>query len=1244
MFLYNASLQRPSAIYHAIYGNFSDAKAQEIVVSRGKVLELLRVDLSGKVTSILQSELFGILRSIVPFRMPGMFNGLIIILSPSPGDAMDFTVTGNFFPSRKIFSLTVRPLCVGGNRDFVVLGTDSGKIVILEYDAAKNAFHKVQEETFGRSGCRRVVPGQLLAADPRGRAVLISALEKQKFAYILNRDALARLTISSPQETHKSHVITMDMVGVDVGYEHPQFAALEMDYGPSDGDHTAQAARTAQRKLVFYQLDLGLNNIIRVKEVPVPASSHRLISVLGGDDGPGGVLVCANDCIIHIKDDGEQRSVEVPRRADVDYGVDDGVLIVSHSTLRTKDDFFVFAQSEHGDVFKVQFLRDRATVKELRLVYFDTIPVSNAIAILRSGFIFGASEIGNHYNYQIMKMEEDGSEPASTFRREDGKLCLRPRALSNLQVVDELSSLAPIWDVKVENVFREETPQLLCLTGSGARSALRVLRQGLTVTSVADSELPAEATSVWTLKKHVSNEQDDFIVVTFASINSTTVLAVTETGIEEVTDGGFLLTARTLHVGLVGDDQMVQVHGDGVRRIRADGRSKEWKPPQNKKIIAATSNEKQIIVAVAGGDVFYFDAHSETEVEKMNLGAGKDAVALALQPVPAKRERAKFVAIADSDNRVRLFGLEPADMWRAYSVTPVPSRVTSMAITTFKHHGDHQLSLFVGTQQGVMLRASVDSSEGVIADVRKKLLGNKPVKFTRIPLNGSHAILGISSRSWLLYSHQQQLKCQPISYPTLDWADSFANAGADAVVAVSKDKLRIFSVAPGDMFNQRVIPLRYTPRQSTLLTVPEGAAATPNKSYMVIIESDHNALPFSQRAQTQSSDDDSMQVDDGNGAQDHSGSSLPDAMYGGPKPGAGQWASCVRLVDLIGSQTDHALELENNEAAISLTTCTFRDHSGEVFVCVGTAKDLELAPRRVSRGGFIHVYSVDFASSRLVLLHKKEVEDIPQSLCAYQGRLLAGVGSALRIYDLGKRKKQLLRKCEAKVVPNQIVNISVQGERIVVADVQESLFFVRYNRADNSLYVMADDIVPRWVTTQTMLDYNTVAGGDKFGNVFVSRLPERVSQLEDDPTGSRFQWEQQYLNGAPYKLEPVCNYYVGETVTRVVKAALTPGGSEVILYATVAGTLGVLLPFSSREDVDLFTRLEMSMRTEAPPLSGRDHLAFRSYYFPVKSVLDGDLCEQFSHLPLEKQLRIAQELEREPGDVTKKIEDLRDSI
>jgi splicing factor 3B subunit 3 len=61
--------------------------------------------------------------------------------------------------------------------DYIVVGSDSGRIVILEYISTKNIFEKVHQETFGKSGCRRIVPGQYLAIDPKGRAVMIGNVD-----------------------------------------------------------------------------------------------------------------------------------------------------------------------------------------------------------------------------------------------------------------------------------------------------------------------------------------------------------------------------------------------------------------------------------------------------------------------------------------------------------------------------------------------------------------------------------------------------------------------------------------------------------------------------------------------------------------------------------------------------------------------------------------------------------------------------------------------------------------------------------------------------------------------------------------------------------------------------------------------------------------------------------------------------------------------------------------------------------
>ena len=113
-------------------------------------------------------------------------------------------------------------------------GSDSGRIVILQYSKDKACFVRMHQETYGKSGCRRIVPGQHLAVDPKGRACMVGAVEKSKFVYVLNRDNEARLTISSPLEAHKGATLCYGLTGLDMGFDNPVFAAIELDYSEAD--------------------------------------------------------------------------------------------------------------------------------------------------------------------------------------------------------------------------------------------------------------------------------------------------------------------------------------------------------------------------------------------------------------------------------------------------------------------------------------------------------------------------------------------------------------------------------------------------------------------------------------------------------------------------------------------------------------------------------------------------------------------------------------------------------------------------------------------------------------------------------------------------------------------------------------------------------------------------------------------------------------------------------------------------
>ncbi|KAF3854455.1 hypothetical protein F7725_022510 [Dissostichus mawsoni] len=1091
MFLYNITLQRATGITHAIHGNFSGTKMQEIVVSRGKIIELLRPDANtGKVHTLLTVEVF----------------------------------------------------------DYIVIGSDSGRIVILEYHPSKNMFEKIHQETFGKSGCRRIVPGQ---------------------------DAAARLTISSPLEAHKANTLVYHVVGVDVGFENPMFACLEMDYEEADSDPTGKLPPTRNRRSPF----------------------TSWTSVPGGSDGPSGVLICSENYITY-KNFGDQPDIRCPiprRRNDLD-DPERGMIFVCSATHKTKSMFFFLAQTEQGDIFKVTLETDEEMVTEIRLKYFDTIPVATAMCVLKTGFLFVSSEFGNQLLTWVMMTRSPSSPLQCPWRREtpssSSPAPQEPRAGGRT------GELIPHHDlsgqcVSIADLANEDTPQLYVACGRGPRSTLRVLRHGLEVSEMAVSELPGNPNAVWTVRKHVEDEFDAYIIVSF--VNATLVLSIGET-VEEVTDSGFLGTTPTLSCSLLGEDALVQVYPDGIRHIRADKRVNEWKTPGKKTIVRCAVNQRQVVIALTGGELVYFEMDPSGQLneytERKEMSA--DVVCMSLANVPPGEQRSRFLAVGLVDNTVRIISLDPSDCLQPLSMQALPAQPESLCIVEMggvekqDELGEKGtigfLYLNIGLQNGVLLRTVLDPVTGDLSDTRTRYLGSRPVKLFRVRMQGQEAVLAMSSRSWLSYSYQSRFHLTPLSYETLEYASGFASEQCpEGIVAISTNTLRILALEKlGAVFNQVAFPLQYTPRKFEMVE----AAGEDERELAAEM-----AAAFLNE-------------------------NLPEAIFGAPKAGAGQWASLVRLINPIQGTTLDLVQLEQNEAAFSVAVCRFPNTGDDWYVLVGVARDMILNPRSTP------------------------VEDVPLAIAPFQGRILVGVGKLLRIYDLGKKK--LLRKCENKHVPNLVTSIHTIGQRVIVTDVSESLFWVRYRRNENQLIIFADDTYPRWVTTACLLDYDTMAAADKFGNISIVRLPPNTSDdVDEDPTGNKALWDRGLLNGASQKAEVIMNYHVGETVLSIQKTTLIPGGSESMVYTTLSGGIGILVPFTSHEDHDFFQHLEMHMRSEFPPLCGRDHLSFRSYYFPVKNVIDGDLCEQFNSMDPHKQKSVAEELDRTPPEVSKKLEDIR---
>lgn len=1041
-----------------------------------------------------------------------------------------------------------------------------------------------------------------------------------------------------------------------------------------------------------------MNHVVRKWSDPVDAKANLAITVPGGSDGPGGVLVCSENWITYKNQGHADVKVSIPRRAETPLN-SRGILITTFSSHKQKDKFFFLLQSELGDLYKLTLSYDEEAVRQINIRYFDTVPIATSLCVMKTGFLFVAAESGNHILYQFQSLAED-EDPLDNYQLKkeenmndgegaevDSWSYFQPRALKNLAIIDEMDNLSPVIDMKIEDIAREETPQIYALCGKGTQSTVRILRHGLPVSEMAVSPLPGNPAAVWTVKKHVKDPFDKYIVISF--LNLTLVLAIGET-VEQATDSGLIESTPSIHVSNIGEDAIIQVHPLGIRHISGSKGTKEWKTPGKKTVVKATSNERQVVLALSGGDIIYFELDSTGSlVDVGKKFIGREIASVDLAPIPEGKQRSKFLAVGelstptDSSTTVRIFSLDPEDILQSLSVQALPPGTTanSLAIVQMRTNSvDATGSLFltIGLNNGVLLRCALDSITGELTDTRTRYIGSRSVKLFKVSTRGANSLLALSSRPWLGYNYQSRYHFTPLSYGSLEYASHFASEQCpEGIVAITGNTLRIISIERlGEVFNQRDIPLLHTPRKFII---------HPQTGHLIIIESDYNSSSTSDkvklRGHSSTPTTDNNVSNSNNSGQHHSQStvtSVPshssedvmevdmetednanatmqasnttvvetvnaqnanlskeERMFGIKRSGPGRWGSCIRLLDTMQNKTLDVLELTENECAVSICTCVFHDTEGEVFIIVGTVKDWVI-DQKTNSGGFIHVYRL-VDGRQLQLYHKTAIEGIPAALCPFQGRLLVGAGKALRIYDLGKKK--MLRKCETKTFPYSIIGIHTQGDRIYVSDVQESIQFVKYKKSENQFYTFADEFVPRWLTSTIVLDYDTICGTDKFGNLFVSRLSSSASdEIEADPTGAKAKIEQGYLNGAPHKLEDVVEFYLGETSNAITKASLAPGGAEAIIYITMLGTIGALVPFTSREDVDFFSHLEMHLRQEHPPLCGRDHLAFRSYYFAVKGVIDGDLCEQFAALEPEKQKQLADELDRSPAEVLKKLE------
>lgn len=678
-----------------------------------------------------------------------------------------------------------------------------------------------------------------------------------------------------------------------------------------------------------------------------------------------------------------------------------------------------------------------------------------------------------------------------------------PKPEENIKLVEEWSNLSVISDVLVDDLIGEGNPQIYTLCAAGHRSSLAVLKHGLSVTEVGNSQLPKKALSVWTLKEKNADEFDKYVIISFQK--NTLVLLIGDK-IVEVKETPIDTRKSTILVSLLQDDSIVQVHSSGIKHIRPNGVSSEWQADQGK-ITFAACNSKQLAVSIQGGELIYFELDSEgglAEREKVNLDS--EVLCMSMGEIPAERQRSKFLAVGFIDNTVGLYSLDVDSCLLKMSHQFLPATPESVCLAEYddpsgsvsdEDRSGSQLFLHVGLTNGALFKTSVEKLTGSLTETRTRFIGTSPVKLFRLRVGGRNTVISLSSKPWISYLHKDNFIMTPLIYNSLDYVWGFQSSICqNGVVAIRDNFLKIFKIENlGDLFSQTTMPLRYIPRkimchqQSRNIFIMEGMHRAYSEN-----ENKRQLAKLREQYPNEPNYNESYKL------------VAPE----------GTWASCVRIVSPFSLTTTDLHELKNNETAISMCIVNFDQYKEDTFLLVGTIKDYQMMPQSKS-SCFVHTFFLEEGGKKMQLFHTTTVNGIPYSLAPYKGKVLAGIGNMLRMYDIGK--KQLLKKCEYKHLYMGINNIYTFGERIFVTDISDSFHLLKHKARENQFVEIADDVLPRWITSAAVLDYHTLVGADKFENLFVCRLPESIDEeVNEDFFTYKFKWEAGYLNGASCKV------------------------------------------------------------------------------------------------------------------------------
>lgn len=1179
----------------------------------------------------------------------------------------------------------LRPL--DADMDQLVVISDSGNLTFAYLDVEQKKFIATSNEPFSKSGVRIMSPLQYLAIDGRNRAICLGAIEQTKLVFTINRND-AKVSVSSPLEANRQKVITYALIGVDVGYDNPLFAALEVDYSTKESQKI--------KMLNYYELDIGLNHVIRSGSFEVDFTAGHLIPVPGGEFGPSGVLVCSKGKLEYRSTfNKDSVSIKLPKRKDGPESE-----IISSVVHQMKKTFFILAQTQLGDILRItldsrgtqessfSFMSDPNEVgilNEIIIRYFDSIPVCSQMLIFKSGFMYANSEMGDQYIYQFEKLGDEPGETEWSSLTPSENMEFETKSFDNLNLVNIINSLNPLMGLEIDSNANDITKitKLITLSGTQSRSNMKLISDELTLDAIVNQDLPLQPRNIWTVKIDPTSKFEDFIVISFDTSTMALKIGdeVEEADPEDTGLDGEISSLAVVNIG----ESIVQIHSLGFRQILfKEGKFDKaitWEVPNGLNILHSSSTSTQLVLALSNGELVYFEMNNDGSQSLNEFTRRKSYIfqitSLTFSEITKGSISSPFIIVATKDQKLEVLSTLPKRTFELLSSNDMINIVSDICVTNDfevvsnaededKKSDKSKLHLHVGFQNGVYTRYQL-SQIGELMKPQNKYIGPEKIKLTKIVIDDFNYVGIHNIRTWVCYP-TDKLTLKPMPKPEklieeeeeeeeVNEQETFSNGftsisnfnseDIDCGLLLIHDSKLVIANKPDMKKTDSIesISLRYTPRD---VCSKEGG-----QGMIYIACSDQVQSPF-KAAEKEDVDDQYVYPTGGvigEPFDEEDENSIQKQFENAQQVGyqrSEKWSSCLHIVSLKDEGIGQTIELLNDESAqrIALIPMTKDDETND-FVFVSTIMNFNVLPKKYTKC-FIRVYKV-LEDESLEFLYKHEMPRPVLSLTKFQGMALLGWGNELGIFELGK--KQLIRKAGHQCPPTvrEIIGLETKGNRIVISDISDSIRLAVYLPKLKKFIEFADDITSKHVTKSLMLDYNMIIIGDKFGTISIMKVPDEISEISDsDVDGTVIKSREMQFNGSCDRLTPLTSYYVGDVITGMKKCKLGLSNEEVVIYSGMNGSIGMISPLKSLREVNFFTDLQKftlnALNEIGWNLTERDHTKAKGYYSPVKGCIDGDLIDQFLSLPLKSQEEISKTMEKSIDVIVTRIGNLNDRV